>query len=149
MNEVSKGILMLRNHASKPVTITKNGDSFTFKKLTMDAEDQIKLIIEKHQDPSLKPPKQPEEGCSDEVIDQYVKELDAHTEKTQKLFRRLTCDLMKFMLVDEKGAPLFEESDDLYSVVNNVFAQNFFIAYIEFRGGNSGGVAEAEARFQK
>jgi len=149
MSEVSKGILMLRKDATKPVTITKGGQAFTFKKLTMDAEDQIKVIIQAHQDTSLKPPTQPEEGCSEDVIDQYIKDLDDHSEKTQKLFRRLTCDLMKFMLVDDNGKDMFDEKDDIYPIVNNVFAQNFFNAYMEFRGGNSGGVAEAESRFQK
>lgn len=149
MAEVSKGIVALRKHGLKPVTVTINGDKFMFKKLTIGAEDQIKDIIKANQDDTLKPPATPPEGSSDDVMLEHYKEVDEYSTKAAKLFRRLTCDLMKFMLLDEGGAQLFSEDDDIYDLVNNVYAENFFTAYTKFRNGMSGGVAEADSRFQK
>ena len=68
--------------------------------------------------------------------------------RSQVAFRRLTCDLIKFLLTDENGKPFFAEEDDIYDLVNNVYAENFFEAYSKFRGGLEGGTVESEKRFQ-
>lgn len=147
--EVTQGIIALREHLKKPITITENGDTFHFKKLTVSNEEALKEIIKAHQDPTLIPPKEPEEGADEATITEYYKELDAFGEKTERSFLKLTCELMRFVLVDSKGNDFFAEDDDILSVVNNVYARNFFGAYQKYRGGNFGGVAEAEKRFQK
>lgn len=148
MSEVSKGIVALRKHALKPVKITVEGDVFYFKKLTVGDEDEIKKIIFANQDENLKPPKVYDDDASTEVISAYYKELDAYSDKATKQFRKLTCVLMKYILTDEHGNPFFNEDDDIFDVVNNVYAERFFKAYGIFKGENSGGVAEAESRFQ-
>lgn len=148
MSEISKGVLALRLHGNKPVKITANGDIFYFKKLTISAEEGIKNIIKSHQDPTLKPPKDLPEGATDEQREEYMKEVDDYTDRSQAAFRRLTCDLIKSLLTDENGKPFFAEEDDIYDLVNNVYAENFFEAYSKFRGGLEGGTAEAEKRFQ-
>jgi hypothetical protein len=148
MSEVSKGVLALRLHGNKPVKIVVKGDVFYFKKLTLSAEEAVKRIIQSHQDPTLKPPKDLPEGATDEQREEYMREFDDYTDRSQVAFRRLTCDLIKFLLTDENGKPFFAEEDDIYDLVNNVYAENFFEAYSKFRGGLEGGTAEAEKRFQ-
>lgn len=151
--EVTSGIIALREHMKKPILIEEGGDKFYFKKLVVADDDAIRNIIQSHQDTTLKPPEEPkpaegEEDVTAEVRDGYFKAVDDFSEKTDKLFRRLTCALMKYILTDSKGNKLFDEDDDIYDLVNNVYAKNFFGAYTRFKNGNFGGVAEAEKRFQ-
>ena len=115
MSEVSKGVLALRLHGNKPVKIVVNGDVFYFKKLTLSAEEAVKRIIKSHQDPTLKPPKDLPEGATDEQREEYMRELDDYTDRSQVAFRRLTCDLIKFLLTDENGKPFFAEEMTLRS----------------------------------
>ena len=153
MNEVSKGMLLLRKNSKKPVSVTSDGEVFFFKKLTILAEEDIKNIVKSHQDPTLKAPKEPkpaagEDELADTVLFDFNEKIEKYTDRAEKLFRQLTCELMKYILTDTDGEPLFSEDDDLYSNVDNVYATNFYKAYTHFRSGASGGVVEAEARFQ-
>jgi hypothetical protein len=147
-NEVTKGVIALREHLNRPIMVKENGDTFYFKKLTMGAEEEIDKIILAHQDTSLKPPADLTAESTEQEIEQYNKDVVDYTNRVQKALRHLTCALMKYMQTDEKGNPLFAQEDDLYDLVNNVYAQNFFNAYTKFRNGRIGGVAEAEKRFQ-
>ena len=84
-----------------------------------------------------------------EELETYYKQVDAYSEKSSKIFRNLTCELMRIMLVDEKSNRLFGDDDDIAGEMNNVLAQNFFTAFTNYRNGFTGGVVEAQSRFHK
>ena len=56
---------------------------------------------------------------------------------------------MKYILVDEVNKPFFDEGDEIYDIVNNVYIETFYKAYTMYRDGTDGSVVEAEKRFQK
>ena len=146
---VTKGMVFLRKHAGKPVAIKVGDDEFYFRKLTQSVDEQVNSIITSHQDATLKSPKEPEEGATEKELETYYKQVDAYSEKSSKIFRNLTCELMRIMLVDEKSNRLFGDDDDIAGEMNNVLAQNFFTAFTNYRNGFTGGVVEAQSRFHK
>ena len=153
MSDISKGMLALRKHLGEPVKKEAGGDTFFFMKLTIGNENEIKRLVNLHQDLTLKPPDQPkkdEDGnIADDVTAKFMKDYGDYTDKSEHLFRMLTADMMKYLLVEKNGAKLFGKDDDVYSNVNNVYAENFFKAYNDFRGLTTGGAPEAEARFPR
>ena len=153
MNEgtVSKGIATLRKSNTKAERISMGGEMFYFKKLTIGMEEELDKIVRDNQDLTLKAPKQPPADASEEVLLSYAEELAAYNQNSAKAFRRLTAEIMKYVLLDESNHPLFEADDDVYTLLNNVYAENFFRAYSKFRTGVNAeaGSAAAEARFQK
>ena len=82
MSEISKGVLALRLHGNKPVKIVVKGDVFYFKKLTLSAEEAVKRIIQSHQDPTLKPPKDLPEGATDSGV-KSMREVDDYTDRVK------------------------------------------------------------------
>ena len=145
---VSKGMAALRLSNKRAERIQVNGTMFFFKKLTIDMEDEIDAIVKANQDPTLKPPEKPADNASDEEIAKWTDDFVAFKQKSAKAFRKLTAELMKYLLLDECDKPLFGADDDVYGNLNNVYAENFFKAYTKFRQGAEAGVAETEKRFQ-
>ena len=146
---VSKGMLALRRSKSRAEKITVGGETFYFRKLTIDQEDHIEEIVKRHQDPSVKVPPQPEQGADQEAVAAYTEAFIAYKRNAERNFRRLTADLMKFCLLDETDKPMFEPEDDVYTELDNVYAEKFFTAYGKFRQGAQAAAAEAEQRFPK
>ena len=145
---VSKGMAALRLSNKRAERISVNGTMFFFKKLTIDMEDELDAIVKANQDPTLKPPSKPADDASDADIEKWTDEFVAFKQKSAKAFRKLTAELMKYLLLDEKDDPLFSADDDVYANLNNVYAESFFKAYTKFRQGAEAGVAETEKRFQ-
>lgn len=146
---VSKGMLALRRSKGKAERIVIGGDTFYFKKLTIDQEDEIEAIVKRHQDPDLKPPAQPEKDADEQTVAKYTEDFLAYRRKAEKNFRKLTADLMKFVLLDETDKQMFDPEDDVYGELDNVYAEKFFTAYGKFRQGAQAAAAEAEQRFPK
>ena len=144
---VSKGMAALRRSNQRAERIVINGETFFFKKLTIDMEDDLDMIVKSNQDPNLKPPKQPAEDSDTETIAKWTEEVVAFQQKSAKAFRKLTAELMKYLLLDESDKPLFDPEDDVYGNLNNVYAENFFRAYNKFRQGAEGVPASAEGKF--
>lgn len=147
---VSKGIAALRLSNNKPEKVVVDGETFYFKRLTIDEESKVNGIILSFQDSGLLPPEALKDGATKEEMDAFRKEMFEYTTKSAQAFRKLTAELMKYVLVDEAGNKFFNESDDVYSMLNNIYADKFHIAFQKFRGNTeTGGVAGAETRFQK
>lgn len=145
---ISKGVLALQRSAQRPVEVTVDGEVFRFRKLTVSAEEEIRRLSDNYSMPEL--PKAPEgEGVTTEDSEAYVEQMKAYEAESTEKFCRLTCDLMKMVLVDENNKPFFEEGDDLYNLLNNIYMDQFYRAYNHFREGKNGSVTSAEARFQK
>jgi len=114
--------------------------------------------VKRHQDPDLKEPKAPvapAEDCGEEAKNAFRLEVIAYTDAymayrrtAEKNFRRLTADLMKFILLDEADKPMFDAEDDVFGNLDNVYAEKFFKAYQIFRQGAQAQAGEAEKRFQ-
>ena len=145
---VSKGMAALRRSNQRAERIKIGDDTFCFRKLTIDMEDALDAIVKANQDPSLKPPEKPADDAGDEAFVKWTEDFVEFKQKSAKVFRKLTADLMKYLLLDETDKPLFDENDDVYSNLNNVYAESFFKAYTKFRNGAEAGVADTERRFQ-
>ena len=145
---VSKGLAALRLNNRRAERISVNGTMFYFRKLTIDMEDELDAIVKANQDPSLKPPQKLADDAPEADQAKWVDEFVAFKQKSAKAFRKLTAELMKYLLLDEKDEPLFSADDDVYANLNNVYAETFFKAYTKFRQGAEAGVAETEKRFQ-
>ena len=146
---ISKGMLALRKSNGRAERVTVGGETFYFKKLTIQMEEDIDRIVKENQDASLKVPEQPKEGADEDTIRGYVEALGDYKQKAAKLFRKLTAEIMKYVLLDETDKAMFDPDDDVYSNLNNVYAENFFRAYTKFRQGAEVNPAAAEDRFQK
>ena len=145
---VSKGMAALRLSNKRAERISVNGTMFFFKKLTIDMEDELDAIVKANQDPTLKPPEKLPDDASAADVEKWTDEFVAFKQKSAKAFRKLTAELMKYLLLDESDAPLFSAEDNVYGELNNVYAESFFKAYTKFRQGMEAGVAETEKRFQ-
>ena len=147
--QVSKGIAALRRSNNKPQKITIDGETFYFRRMTIDQEDALDLIIRSHQDSTLREPASPPEGSDDSAWESYEQALAEYRVKANKAFRRLTADIMKFILTDENGGTIFLPEDDVYTLLDNVYASCFHRAYIAFRQGGEVSSAAVEQRFPK
>lgn len=147
MSEISKGMLALRKSREKPEKITMGGETFLFRKLTISMEDDLDAIVKANQDETLKEPAKPDEGADEATVRAFANAFVEHKQKAAKAFRKLTAEIMKYVLVDENLKPVFEEEDDVYGSLDNVYAENFFRAYARFRQGAEVSPAQAEGRF--
>lgn len=145
---VSKGMAALRLSNKRAERIQVNGVMFFFKKLTIDMEDEIDAIVKANQDPTLKPPEKLPDDASAADMEKWTDEFVAYKQKSAKVFRKLTAELMKYLMLDESDNPMFAPEDDVYGNLNNVYAETFHKAYLKFRQGAEAGVAETEKRFQ-
>ena len=148
MSEVSKGMAALRLSNQRAERVSVGGTMFFFRKLTIDMEDELDAIVKANQDPTLKPPEKPADDAGDDAVAKWTDDFVAFKQRSAKAFRKLTAELMKYLLLDESDKPLFNADDDVYGNLNNVYAENFFKAYTKFRQGAEAGVAETEKRFQ-
>ena len=148
MSEVSKGMAALRLSNQRSERVSVGGTMFFFRKLTIDMEDELDAIVKANQDPTLKPPEKPADDAGDDAVAKWTDDFVAFKQRSAKAFRKLTAELMKYLLLDESDKPLFNADDDVYGNLNNVYAENFFKAYTKFRQGAEAGVAETEKRFQ-
>ena len=148
MSEVSKGMAALRHSNQRAERVSVGGTMFFFRKLTIDMEDELDAIVKANQDPTLKPPEKPADDAGDVGVAKWTDDFVAFKQRSAKAFRKLTAELMKYLLLDESDKPLFSADDDVYGNLNNVYAENFFKAYTKFRQGAEAGVAETEKRFQ-
>lgn len=144
---VSKGILALRLSNAKGERIKVDGETFYFKKLTIDMEEQLDHIARANQTQNLTPPKAPSERGDHAALQEYEDKLIAFKQETNKSFRKVTAEIMKYVLLDDNDRPLFDADDDVFGLLNNVYAEKFFKAYMKFRQGAEAGPAEAERRF--
>lgn len=145
---VSKGMAALRRSNQRAERVTVAGELFCFRKLTIEMEDELDAIVKANQDPSLKPPEKPADDAGDDAVAKWADDFVAFKQRSAKAFRKLTAELMKYLLLDECDKPLFSPEDDVYGQLNNVYAENFFKAYTKFRQGAEAGVADVEKRFQ-
>lgn len=148
-NTVSKGMLALRKSNQRGERVTIGGDTFCFKKLTIAMEDELDRIVKENQDETLKEPVRPADESDETAIRKYADEIVEFKQKAAKAFRKLTAEIMKFVLLDETDKPMFSADDPVFENLNNVYAENFFRAYRKFRQGAEGGPAQAEDRFPK
>ena len=148
MSEISKGMLALRKSNDRAERVVVDGNTFYFKKLTIAMEAELDRIIKDNQDDTLKPPERPADDSTDAVIKAWAEEMVAFKQKSDRAFRKLTAEIMKYILLDETDKPLFAPEDEVYENVNNVFAASFFKAYNQFRNGAEANPAAAEKRFQ-
>lgn len=155
-NQVSKGLRAIRLSNRKPEKHIMGGDVFYFKRLTIAMEEELDDLVRSGQDDNLAMPEAPivgEDGNMDPVeLKEYDKKLAEFMRGTNRVFRRITAEIMKYVLVDETGAPFFSEADtvdNIFEQLDNVYAENFFKAYQKFRGMGEANVANAETRFQK
>lgn len=146
--EVSKGMLALRQSKQKAERVVIDGTTFYFRKLTIAMEDDLEKIIQSHQNPDLKPPQDPGPTATLEERTAFNEAVAAFIRVSERGFRRLTADLMKYILLDESDKPLFDVDDDVYSELDNVYAKRFYRAFTEFRNGTAAGAGGAERRFQ-
>lgn len=144
---VSKGLCALRKSNTSPERISVDGEMFYFKKLTIDMEDELDNIVKESQNPNLKPPERPAENADIEAVRAFEEAFLAYRQEAAKTFRQLTAKIMKFVLTDEAGKPFFDANDDVYGLLNNVYAEKFSRAYMKFRQGSEATPAAAEARF--
>ena len=148
MNEVSKGMAALRLSNQRAERVSVGGTMFYFRKLTINMEDELDAIVKANQDPTLKPPEKPADDAPDDVVAKWTDDFVEFKQRSAKSFRKLTAELMKYLLLDECDKPLFTAEDDVYGNLNNVYAENFFKAYSKFRNGVEAGAADPEKRFQ-
>ena len=149
VTEISKGMLALRRSNGRAERITINGETFYFKKLTIGMEEQLDQIVKDNQDDSIKMPERPADDAGEEAMKQYTDAFVDCKQRAAKAFRKLTAEIMKFVLLDEGDKPLFAPEDPVFENLNNVYAENFFRAYSKFRQGTEVSPAAAEERFQK
>jgi hypothetical protein len=144
---VSKGMLALRRSNNAPLCIKEGGDSFWFKKLTIEMEEAISEIVRANQDDSLKAPEKPAEDADDAAWKAFGEAFLDFKTRSDRAFRKLTAEIMRYVLVDENGNPYFDDDDDVFSMLNNVYAKRFYDAYTKFRNGTEVTASEAEKKF--
>lgn len=147
MSEISKGMLALRRSNDRAERVVVGGDTFYFKKLTISMEEELDQIVKKNQDDTLKVPERPADDAKEADVRAWGEALVDYKLRAAKAFRKLTAEIMKYVLLDETDKPLFTEDDDVYGQLNNVFAENFFKAYNKFRSGAEVNPAKAEEKF--
>ena len=130
---IGKGMLALQRSNAKAEKITIGGETFYFKKLTIAMEEELDRIVKENQDDTLKVPERPADDAGEEAFKAFSDALIDHKQRAAKAFRKLTAEIMKYVLVDENLKPVFEEEDDVYGGLDNVYAENFFRAYARFR----------------
>ena len=146
----SKGMRALRINNGKGVVLVEGGERFCFKKLTIQMEADLNKIVQANQDLSLKAPKEPPADAGEEALRDFSAAFLDFRQKSAEVYRRLTAEIMKYVLLEEAtNNPLFNVDDDVYSLLNNVYAENFFRAYSKFRQGSEATPAAAERRFQE
>jgi len=146
--QLSKGMMALRRSGNRPEKITVNGEIFYFRKLTIELEEQLDNIIKSSQDPTLKPPEALAEDADEAARKAFEDAALDYRQRAAKSFRKLTAEIMRFTLTDENAKPFFTAEDDIYGMLDNVYAQTFFTAYQRFRGGTTEAPSATEARFQ-
>ena len=132
---------------SKAERVVIGGDTFYFKKLTIGMEEQLDQIVKANQDDTLKLPERPADEADEAAVKAYGEALMEYKGRAAKAFRKLTAEIMRFVLLDETDKPLFAPEDEVYENLNNVYAENFFRAYNKFRQGAEVNPAKAEERF--
>lgn len=148
MNDTpSKGLLALRKSNSAPERISVDGEMFFFRKLTISMEDELDAIVRENQNTDLKPPADLSPEASAEEIKAFQSALLTYRQEAERSFRRLTAKIMAYVLVDETGKAFFSPDDDIYGLLNNVYAAKFYKAYLKFRQGSEATPAAAESRF--
>jgi len=148
MSEISKGMVALRRSNMKAEVVEIGGERFYFKRLTIAMEEELDRIVKANQDESLKPPIEPGKDADEEAQKAYAQAVVDFQQRAAKVFRKLTAEIMKYVLLDESDKPLFAPEDDVYENLNNVYAKKFFQAYTKFRNGAEASPAAAEKRFQ-
>lgn len=151
VNQVSKGMAALRLSNRKVDKISVEGTTFCFRRLTINDEKRLDDIIKGNMFYE-KPPTAPEGDVPDSEIKKYTEAVMDFQSRQQISYRRLAAALMKFVLVDESGKLFFNEDDDVYSMLDNKFAEQFNRAFRKFRGEDAdeaGKAANADTRFQK
>lgn len=149
MSEISKGMLALRKSNGRAERIVVGGDTFYFRKLTIAMEEELDLIIKNNQDETLKMPEQPAENSEEAVIRKWANDMLEFKQRSNKVFRNLTAEIMRYVLLDEGDKPLFTPEDDIFADLDNVYAATFFKAYNKFRNGAEVNPAVAEDKFPK
>lgn len=149
MSEISKGMLALRKSNGRAERIVVGGDTFYFRKLTIAMEEELDLIIKNNQDETLKMPEQPAENSEEAVIRKWANDMLEFKQRSNKVFRKLTAEIMRYVLLDEGDKPLFTPEDDIFADLDNVYAATFFKAYNKFRNGAEVNPAVAEDKFPK
>lgn len=146
---IGKGMLALQRSNAKAEKITVGGETFYFKKLTIAMEEDLDQIVKANQDDTLKVPEAPAEDADAASLRAYADALVEHKQRAAKAFRKLTAEIMKYVLLDDENKPLFAPEDEVYENLNNVYAECFFRAYSKFRQGAEVNPATAEDRFPK
>lgn len=149
MSEISKGMLALRKSNTRAERVVVGGDTFYFRKLTIAMEEELDLIIKNNQDETLKMPEQPAENSEEAVIRKWANDMLEFKQRSNKVFRKLTAEIMRYVLLDEGDKPLFTPEDDIFADLDNVYAATFFKAYNKFRNGAEVNPAVAEDKFPK
>lgn len=149
MSEISKGMLALRKSNTRAERVVVGGDTFYFRKLTIAMEEELDLIIKNNQDETLKMPEQPAENSEEAVIRKWANDMLEFKQRSNKVFRNLTAEIMRYVLLDEGDKPLFTPEDDIFADLDNVYAATFFKAYNKFRNGAEVNPAVAEDKFPK
>lgn len=149
MSEISKGMLALRKSNTRAERVVVGGDTFYFRKLTIAMEEELDLIIKNNQDETLKVPEQPAENSEEAVIRKWANDMLEFKQRSNKVFRKLTAEIMRYVLLDEGDKPLFTPEDDIFADLDNVYAATFFKAYNKFRNGAEVNPAVAEDKFPK
>jgi hypothetical protein len=146
---IGKGMLALQRSNAKAEKITIGGETFYFKKLTIAMEEELDRIVKENQDDTLKVPERPADDAGEEAFRAFADALIEHKQRAAKAFRKLTAEIMKYVLMDDENKPLFAPEDEVYENLNNVYAECFFRAYGKFRQGAEVNPATAEERFPK
>lgn len=144
---ISKGMLALRRSNGRAENITVAGETFHFRKLTIGMEEDLDAIVKANQDDTLKVPEKPADDAGEDAFRAFGEAVVEYRQRAAKAFRKLTAEIMKYVLLDETDKPLFAPEDDVYGTLNNVYAENFFKAYSKFRQGAEVNPAQAEGRF--
>ena len=146
-NEKSKGIAALRRSLMRAERVNIDGEMFYFRKLTIAQEQELDDLVKSHQRKDLVPPKDLEKDSTVEQQQAYVADLMVYKQECNKAFRKVTAEIMKYVLLDETNAPFFDQADDVYNELDNVYAEKFLRAYTKFRQGTEAAAAGSEARF--
>ena len=146
---IGKGMLALQRSNAKAEKITIGGETFYFKKLTIAMEEELDRIVKENQDDTLKVPERPADDAGEEAFRAFEDALIEYKQRAAKAFRKLTAEIMKYVLMDDENKPLFAPEDEVYENLNNVYAECFFRAYGKFRQGAEVNPATAEERFPK
>lgn len=149
MSVPSSGMLALRKSNAGGERVTIDGEMFIFKRLTIEDEERLEVIIREHQVNEPEKPADLKEDATETEVEAYIEAFNEYSRQSARAFRNLTADIMKYVLLDASHKPFFREDEDVAKELNNVYAEKFFKAYNKFRGGAEAGSADAERRFQK